>query len=210
MRVEQRIGRIDRLGQAFETIRIVNLHYDDTVETDVYRALRARIGLFSKVVGKLQPILAALPKQIADVALGKASGRDQQRADLVQQLELEIRERSADAFDLDEIALGELDLPPRPAPPYDLAALDALLRRPELLPPATEVKRLGAAEYELMMPGMAEPLRVTTSRERFEENPGSYELWSPGSPLFPEGNEVGEPTSAVSAQDLRTLLANLP
>ena len=45
MRVEQRIGRIDRLGQQHENIRIVNLHYEGTVETDVYRALRVRIGL---------------------------------------------------------------------------------------------------------------------------------------------------------------------
>ena len=43
MRVEQRIGRIDRLGQRFSDIRIINLHYEDTVEADVYRALRSRI-----------------------------------------------------------------------------------------------------------------------------------------------------------------------
>jgi hypothetical protein len=53
MRVEQRIGRIDRLGQHYPYIRIVNLHYADTVEADVYRALRQRIGLFEQVVGKL-------------------------------------------------------------------------------------------------------------------------------------------------------------
>lgn len=200
MRVEQRIGRIDRLGQAFEKIRIVNLHYDDTVETDVYRALRERIGLFSSVVGKLQPILAALPKQIADVALKRAGTRERDRADLVQQLEGEIKERQADAFDLDEIALAELDLPPRPPAPYDLAALDALLRRPELLPPAVEVKRIAAHEYELTMPGMKEPLRVTTSRERFEENPGTYELWSPGSPLFPASDAVPPPGDDVAPQ----------
>ena len=40
MRVEQRIGRIDRLGQEHRFIRIVNLHYEGTVEADVYRALR--------------------------------------------------------------------------------------------------------------------------------------------------------------------------
>ena len=44
MRVEQRIGRIDRVGQRHATIRVVNLHYDGTVETAVYRALRRRIG----------------------------------------------------------------------------------------------------------------------------------------------------------------------
>ena len=64
MRVEQRIGRIDRLGQQSPTIRIVNLHYEDTVETDVYRALQERIDLFETVVGRLQPILAELPRTI--------------------------------------------------------------------------------------------------------------------------------------------------
>ncbi len=32
----------------------------DAVETDVYRALRNRIGLFESVVGRLQPILGCL------------------------------------------------------------------------------------------------------------------------------------------------------
>ena len=52
MRVEQRIGRIDRLGQAHPAIRIVNLHYyAGTVETDVFRLIfdtcrpRALLGL---------------------------------------------------------------------------------------------------------------------------------------------------------------------
>jgi len=61
MRVEQRIGRIDRLGQQYGIIRIVNLHYQDTVEADVYHALRSRIDVFHKVVGGLQPILTRLP-----------------------------------------------------------------------------------------------------------------------------------------------------
>ena len=69
MRVEQRIGRIDRLGQLNPVIRIINLHYDDTVETDVYRALRTRIGLFESVVGRLQPILSQLPQRISQSVL---------------------------------------------------------------------------------------------------------------------------------------------
>jgi len=69
MRVEQRIGRIDRLGQENPLIQIVNLHYDDTVETDVYRVLRNRIGLFENVVGRLQPILSQLPQRISATVL---------------------------------------------------------------------------------------------------------------------------------------------
>ena len=39
MKVEQRIGRIDRIGQKYAKIRVVNLAYQDTVEADVYFAL---------------------------------------------------------------------------------------------------------------------------------------------------------------------------
>ena len=80
MRVEQRIGRIDRHGQAHAAIRIVNLHYEGTVETDVYRALRTRINLFEAVVGPLQPILAQLPRTIAGAVLSGRGGRDERAA----------------------------------------------------------------------------------------------------------------------------------
>jgi hypothetical protein len=48
MRVEQRIGRIDRIGQRYETVRIHNFYYDGTVEAKVYRKLRDRINAFAK------------------------------------------------------------------------------------------------------------------------------------------------------------------
>ena len=53
------MGSIDRLGQQYRVIRVVNLQYEGTVETDVYRALRERINLVESVVGRLQPSLYA-------------------------------------------------------------------------------------------------------------------------------------------------------
>jgi hypothetical protein len=61
MRVEQRIGRIDRIGQRYTTVRIHNFYYDGTVEAKVYKKLRDRINAFATVVGNLQPILAKVP-----------------------------------------------------------------------------------------------------------------------------------------------------
>ncbi|MFP4133973.1 MAG: DEAD/DEAH box helicase, partial [Halothece sp.] len=61
MRVEQRIGRLDRIGQRYSTVRIHNFYYDGTVEAKVYRRLRDRIDLFENVVGHVQPILAEVP-----------------------------------------------------------------------------------------------------------------------------------------------------
>ena len=87
MRVEQRIGRIDRLGQMHPTLRIVNLHYEGTVETDVYRVLRERIGLFETVVGRLQPILAQLPRTISDAVLSGGDRKSADRANIVDAIE---------------------------------------------------------------------------------------------------------------------------
>lgn len=69
MRVEQRIGRIDRIGQRYSTVRIHNFYYDGTVEAKVYRKLRDRINAFATVVGNLQPILAQVPTFIEQAAM---------------------------------------------------------------------------------------------------------------------------------------------
>lgn len=207
MRVEQRIGRIDRLGQQFPEIRIVNLHYEDTVETDVYRALQARIGLFSQFVGKLQPILARLPKQLAEISLvAPKARRDRERHQLVGQLDDTVRQVEQQAFDLDAVIDSDLEEPPRPAAYYDLDALDAVIRRPDLLPPGVTSEPLAEREYKYSAPGMREPLRVTTDPEYFDQHATSVELWSPGSPLFPEPDEVASPEPVTSRRRLVELL----
>ena len=48
MRVEQRIGRLDRLGQKAEKIIIWNLFYDDTIDSQIYKRLYARLNIFEK------------------------------------------------------------------------------------------------------------------------------------------------------------------
>ena len=56
MRIEQRIGRIHRLGQTRD-VRIFNLYTKDTVEEHVIRLLAEKINLFQTVVGDLDLIL---------------------------------------------------------------------------------------------------------------------------------------------------------
>lgn len=69
MRVEQRIGRLDRIGQRYPTVKIHNFYYDGTVEAKVYKRLRERIGLFTNIVGNLQPILAQVPTFIEQAVM---------------------------------------------------------------------------------------------------------------------------------------------
>jgi ERCC4-related helicase len=71
MRVEQRIGRIDRIGQETAAVKILNLYMESTIEEDTYDTLKRRIGLFEEVVGPLQPILAEMPRIFRRLARGE-------------------------------------------------------------------------------------------------------------------------------------------
>lgn len=193
MRVEQRIGRIDRLGQRSPIIQIVNLHYEDTVETDVYQALRDRIGLFEAVVGRLQPILADLPRTITGEVLAGRYSTDS----LADRLHGRIEEAQAGGFDLDQVLNEDLDMPVLPEPPLTMTDLERVVSRPDLMPPGVEVLPMGPREYSLLTTGMKEALRVTTDPEYYEEHAESLELWSPGNPLFqPPEHLVEEEQSA--------------
>ena len=52
-RLEQRKGRVQRIGQAREEIHVVNLRYANTVEDDVYASLSSRMGDIFAVIGQL-------------------------------------------------------------------------------------------------------------------------------------------------------------
>jgi hypothetical protein len=206
MRVEQRIGRIDRLGQEHPEIRIVNLHYQDTVEADVYDALRHRINLFQSFVGRLQPILARLPRAITEVALGRPEDRERARTNLVTDIASEVESAEQAGFDLDEVTADDLDAPERPPARYDLAGLGALLARSDLLPPGLQTKVLGARDWSWQAPGMPAPVRVTADPDYYEQHPDSTELWSPGSPVFPVPEAVAE-SEELEGVDYRSLVA---
>jgi hypothetical protein len=57
-KVEQRIGRIDRIGQSLEELPIVNLYLKGSIDQRVYRALHERCHLFERFVGPMQPVLS--------------------------------------------------------------------------------------------------------------------------------------------------------
>jgi len=57
-KVEQRIGRVDRIGQKLSEVEVVNLFLHHSVDEQVYLALRERCGLFEHFVGAMQPVLA--------------------------------------------------------------------------------------------------------------------------------------------------------
>jgi SNF2 family DNA or RNA helicase len=52
-RLEQRKGRVQRIGQLRDTVHIVNMRYAGTVEDDVYSALSDRFSDIFAVLGQL-------------------------------------------------------------------------------------------------------------------------------------------------------------
>lgn len=181
MRVEQRIGRIDRIGQPREVIRVVNLYYPGTIETQVYARLQDRIGLFGDVVGKLQPILAR-----AATFIERATLETGNVTPVLRELDREIDALDRSAFDLDSSLLADLaDADRLPPPPYDLVQLPLLLDRPELLPAGYATRSLGPNQWALRTEPGGMEIRVTSDRGMYEANLEDYELWTPGGRTFP-------------------------
>ncbi|HEY8552076.1 MAG TPA: helicase-related protein, partial [Thermaerobacter sp.] len=79
MRVEQRIGRVHRLGQRAATVRVFNLYARRTIEEYILRLLDEKINLFRQVIGEIDLILRSLDREksiearIAEITL---SSRD--------------------------------------------------------------------------------------------------------------------------------------
>jgi superfamily II DNA or RNA helicase len=110
-RVEQRIGRIDRIGQTNERVLVWNYVYDETVEEDIYERLGERINLFEQAVGPLRPILEGLEGEVQKVAMGDAtkSGEDIATDAEAQSKEAEQKVRQVGlAQDLDEVRPADI------------------------------------------------------------------------------------------------------
>jgi len=68
MRIEQRIGRIDRKGQQSESVAIYNLITPGTVDADIYERCLLRIGVFNSALGGSEEILGEINQEIKDIA----------------------------------------------------------------------------------------------------------------------------------------------
>jgi ATP-dependent helicase HepA len=85
MRIEQRIGRIDRYGQQSETVAIYSLITPGTVDADIYERCLVRIGVFRRSLGGSEEILGEITREIHSVA-ENLSLTPQQRQTRLQQL----------------------------------------------------------------------------------------------------------------------------
>lgn len=85
MKVEQRIGRIDRIGQKHAVIHVANFAYPGTAEEEVYGRLQARIANVAGTVGTQQVIvLPVFPSDFRKLSTGELTS---------EQLEALVKER---------------------------------------------------------------------------------------------------------------------
>lgn len=65
-KIEQRIGRIDRIGQKSDRILIWNFIYEDTVDARIYDRLHKRLGIFKRSLGSIEAVLGEQISQLTE------------------------------------------------------------------------------------------------------------------------------------------------
>ena len=100
MRVEQRIGRVDRYGQSSAKVRIYSYVLEDTVEERILWRLYDRIRVFHESIGELEPILGEVIERIT---------RDIFASDLTPDQEEAIGERELNALEIRKADQKELE-----------------------------------------------------------------------------------------------------
>lgn len=106
MRIEQRIGRIDRYGQSSQTVAIYNFVTPGTVDFDIFQRCLQRIGVFERSIGGSEAILGEIAGRLQAVADDFLLTEVERQARLQQLADNEIRQIiEADALEEREAEL---------------------------------------------------------------------------------------------------------
>ena len=177
MTLEQRIGRIDRIGQARPVVDIVNLFYENTAEWDAYQAMLERLEAIHGNVGEYQPILydPASAGQLA--AIIRANGDREATQTAVRNI------ASAARLNLDTLnsALEQTELP---APAVTTADIRCALTEPGLLPDGWTAEHRGGPHWEITRPDGNRQL-VTTDPVAYEYAGSAAAWFGPGCQWWP-------------------------
>ncbi len=103
MRVEQRIGRLDRIGQRSDVITIVNLGYEDTIDQKIYDRLYKRLKIFERSLGGLEPILGEKIAELSKELLSKKL-TDEEATAKIEQTAIAVEQNKKDQERLEEEA----------------------------------------------------------------------------------------------------------
>lgn len=91
MRIEQRIGRIDRRGQISEVVSIYNLITEETVDADIYYRCFERIGVFERSIGECDSVLGDITSELTAIGTDSTLTDEERREKLEQIADNEVR-----------------------------------------------------------------------------------------------------------------------
>jgi superfamily II DNA or RNA helicase len=182
MRVEQRIGRIDRIGQKHAVVWVRNYFYEKSVEAVVYRRLQDRIQWFETVVGALQPILHRVEKTVRELAMMSPEERKVALESEVRSIQDEIDRQEAEGLDLDQFLLDEVARPIDVKSPVTLAQLEKTLTGSPSLSRHFETHPDVEGAWLLRLEHG--PIAVTFLQDVFDRHPETLRLMTFGEPLL--------------------------
>ena len=106
MKIDQRIGRIDRRGQKSDFVSIFNLVIPDTIDYDIYERCLLRIGVFERALGGNEEILGRISSEIRNIAEDTELTREEQKEKLQQLTDNKIRFiREQESFEEQQLEL---------------------------------------------------------------------------------------------------------
>ena len=184
MTLEQRIGRVDRIGQRREQVEAVNLFYEHSVERRAYQAMEERLKGITSHIGWYRPILHNKVTEL----IRRAQSDNPNIADYEIRRILDSALSAAPGFDIDSVN-SDLERATAPRSDLTMAALTEALRDPALLPAGWSAVPAGVDHWHLTKPDGSQ-YRVTTGRAAHEYAGGRVEFWAPGSPAFPTKAEA--------------------
>jgi hypothetical protein len=184
MRVEQRIGRIDRIGQTYERVWVRNYFYERTVEADIYHRLDDRIGSFEHVVGELQPILARVARVIEAAAMAAGDRRERLIAQEVASINQAVRSAEAGALNLDKLVDTKVAPAAAVPPPLTMPELERTLVESITLRDRFRPHPSVAGAHLLDWNGQLQP--VTFDPAVYDEHPNTVALLTYGGDLLAE------------------------
>ena len=107
MRVEQRIGRLDRIGQRADKITIWTLLHEDTIDFRIHEVLYEKLDLFRRALGDFEPIVGDHLRTLEQELIGSELTAEQQ-TNQINQTTLALRNVRRQEERLEEEASGLL------------------------------------------------------------------------------------------------------